>query len=439
MAGNPFGLLLRTLRTRHGLSQAQLGHGACTRAHVSAIEAGLRAPSGFVIRHFLARLPERRPLVEALVASYPPRPDWILPGIALALWGEKEAARMIFATLAEAGKDDPSFRSSGHGARSLGWRRYLEGRFEEALELLRAGVERHRRAGQFWEAAWGLWELGLIVAEEAPTPEAIRCFREARRVWGRRGGRQDQRFHAILLHSEARALQRLGCFQKARARAEEAARLYQAAGDRLGEGHAFLEAAHAAHETGALDHCRLLADEARERLLASKHETCLGLAELAAAIALIDQGLCRAREAASRLRAAEALLALGAGDQLTCVLAEQARLALLQGDRARAQGLIEQALEQHAPALERAQQLCLAAAIGLQSWPETRQAVLRLSQTFRSPWEKQAYLRATARHCARLQQWQWAVELYHAGERLWESCWDPAVPEGSAPPSGMSR
>lgn len=440
MAGNPFGHLLRTLRFQNHLSQAELGRGVCTRAHVSAIEAGARAPSGFVVRHFLERLPARQALAEALVASYPPRPDWIHAGIALALWGERDAARIIFTALSGRGEQASAPRRDGHRARALGWSRYLEGHLEEALEFLRSGVERHRRTSQFREAAWALWELGLMMTEAAPGPEAIRCFHEARRAWGRRGGREEQRFHAIVLHAEARSLQKLGSYQKAQQRAEEAARLYRAVADPLGEGHALLEAAHAAHEAGALDRCRLLADEARERFIMSDHQACLGVAELAAAIALLDQGPGRVREASLRLQTAERLLAQGPGDQAICALAERARLALLQGDQAQAQSLVEQALRQPAPALERAQHLCLAAAVGLQPWPEARQALLRLSQSVTSPWERQTYLRAAARHCSRLSQWRWAVELYHAGERWWETWWDPSDGGASVSSStGFSR
>src|SRR5690606_8954258 len=99
MAGHPSGELLRTLRRRHGLTQAELGRGFCTKAHISAIETGVRAPSGRVVRHLLERLPERRALAEALVASYPPRADWLQAGLALALWGEVAGARTILNAL----------------------------------------------------------------------------------------------------------------------------------------------------------------------------------------------------------------------------------------------------------------------------------------------------------------------------------------------------
>lgn len=439
MAGNPFGHLLRTLRVQERLSQAELGRGFCTRAHVSAIETGSRAPSGFVVRHFLERLPARRALAEALVASYPPRPDWIHAGIALALWGETDGARVIFAALAGAGPQASASRHAGHGTRALGWSRYLEGHLEEALQLLRASVERHRRASQFREAAWALWELGMMVTEAAPGPEAIRCFHEARRAWGRRGGWEDQRFQAIVLHSEARALQRIGWYRRAQQRAAEAARFYRAIGDPVGEGHALLEEAHAAHDAGALDRCRLLADQALERFIAGDHQPCLGVAELAAAIALIDQGPGRVGEAALRLRTAEELLAQSPGDRTVYVLSERARLAFLQGDQVQARAIVERALQQPAPALERAHQLCLAAAVGLQEWPQARQTMLRLSRAFSSPWERHTYLRSTARLCTQLSQWRWAAELYHAGETWWEAWWDPPGSEGSVASTGVSR
>ena len=285
MAGHPFGELLRTLRRRHGLTQAELGRGFCTKAHISAIETGVRAPSGHVVRHLLERLPERRALAEALVASYPPRADWLQAGLALALWGEVAGARTILNALTQLPRG-----TTGHGARALAWTRFLDGRLDQAVPLLRGGVEHHRRRGHFREAAWALWELGMMLAEAAPGPDALWCFREARRTWTRQGDQADQRFRAIVLHSEARALQRMGAHRRAEEQAAKAARLYRALGDQVGEGHALLEAAHAAHGAGALERGRLLADEARERFLSTGHAPCLGIAELAVAIALLDQG-----------------------------------------------------------------------------------------------------------------------------------------------------
>ncbi|NMA71857.1 MAG: helix-turn-helix domain-containing protein [Firmicutes bacterium] len=434
MAGHPFGELLRTLRRRHGLTQAELGRGFCTKAHISAIETGVRAPSGHVVRHLLERLPERRALAEALVASYPPRADWLQAGLALALWGEVAGARTILNALTQLPRG-----TTGHGARALAWTRFLDGRLDQAVPLLRGGVEHYRRRGHFREAAWALWELGMMLAEAAPGPDALWCFREARRTWTRQGDQADQRFRAIVLHSEARALQRMGAHRRAEEQAAKAARLYRALGDQVGEGHALLEAAHAAHGAGALERGRLLADEARERFLSTGHAPCLGIAELAVAIALLDQGPARASEAAQRLARAEANLAQTRPELVLFTRSERARLALLQGDLAGARALVEAALQAPAPSSERAHQLCLAAAVGQKPWPEARQELLRLAGAIPSPWERHATLRSAARLCMQLGRWRWAAELYQAGESWWEAWWDPSDPEASTALSGVSR
>src|SRR5690606_12479842 len=411
MAGHPFGELLRTLRRRHGLTQAELGRGFCTKAHISAIETGVRAPSGHVVRHLLERLPERRALAEALVASYPPRADWLQAGLALALWGEVAGARTILNALTQLPRG-----TTGHGARALAWTRFLDGRLDQAVPLLRGGVEHHRRRGHFREAAWALWELGMMLAEAAPGPDALWCFREAR------------------------ALQRMGAHRRAEEQAAKAARLYRALGDQVGEGHALLEAAHAAHGAGALERGRLLADEARERFLSTGHAPCLGIAELAVAIAFLDQGPARASEAAQRLARAGANLAQTRPELVLFTRPERARLALRRGDLAGARALVEAALQAPAPSSERAHQLCLAAAVGQKPWPEARQELLRLAGAIPSPWERHATLRSAARLCMQLGRWRWAAELYQAGESWWEaSWWDPSDPEASTALSGVSR
>lgn len=432
MAGNPFAELLRELRRRHGLSQAELGGDACTRAHVSAIEKGHGTPSGFVVRRFFERLPERMLLAEAFTRSYPPRPDWIHAGIYLALQGEPEAARILFRSLAGGGGRESAARS-GFIDRAQGWEEYLAGRLDRALDLLASATGQHRRAGQYREAGWTLWELGLMASSASPGPEALRCFQAARATWPRSGTAERRRFDAIVLHSESRVLRRMGCYNRARRAAGEAVRLYRETGDLVGEGHALLEQAYAAHDAGYRGALGLLGDEALGLFQRSGHHSCLGVAELAVAIALVDEGPDRFQEAVARLENAERLLAAQAGGQVVHALSERARVALALGDRPAAEAYLRRALELPASPDERSQHLCLAAAAGLQEWPATRQALIRLSRDLTSPWERRTYFRSAARSCEGLRRWEWATELHRLSHDAWEGSWQAQPFHGEIP------
>ncbi|BAS28600.1 helix-turn-helix domain-containing protein [Limnochorda pilosa] len=426
MAGNPFADLLRDVRERHHLSQIELAAGRCTRAHVSAIEQGYGRPSGLLLRHFLERLPERRALAEAFCASFAPRPDWLHAGIYLAMKGEREGAYAVLQAMGRA--SDPSSPPwAGFADRAQGWSRYLAGEVDRALDLLTAAVDLHRRTGRYQEAGRTLWELGLMVTETAPSPDALLLFKEARETWGNAAEAREQRFHAVVFHSEARALRRMGYYRRAQEAATKACRLYRAAGDLAGEGHALLERAYAAHEDRRRDMLRPLAEHALDLFQRSDHHECLGVAELAVGIGLLDGGESGVQMAAARIERAQSLLAASPGGREAHALSELARLAWAQGDLQTARSHLHRALEQPASSRERAAQICLAAAVGLRDWPPSRQEIAGLGWALASPWERHAFFQSAARFCERLNRWRWAAELGRLIHQVYEgAAWSTA-------------